>query len=145
MVHFGLGTLSAQFAETLSLAMRNRFVNLQNFQRLFFRDKIVHAHDDFFFLIYGHLVAIRGFRNFPLRIAAFDRLDHTAHSVNLVDIVPRAALDLVGERFHKIRAAEWVDRVCHPGFVRDDLLRAQSDGGSKFRRQRPSFIERIRM
>ena len=87
------------------------------------------------------MIAVGGFRNFALRVAAFDGLDHAAHGVDLADVIPRAALDFVGERFDEIGAAERVNRVDHAGFVGNDLLGAQGDGGGKFRGQRPGFIE----
>ena len=93
-VDFGLGAIGAKFLEALGLAMGDGFVDLQNFERVFLGDEIVHAHDDFFFAVDFHLIAVGGFGDFALRIAAFDGSDHAAHGVDLVDVVPGAALRL---------------------------------------------------
>src|SRR5258707_3117852 len=47
----------------------------------------------------------------------------------------RAVFDFVGQRFDEIRTAERVDRVGDAGFVGDDLLCAEGDGGCVFRTQ----------
>ena len=59
------------------------------------------------------------------------------------NVIERAALDFVGQRFHEIGAAERVGGIRHAAFVRDDLLRAQRDGGGGFGGQRPGLVERI--
>ena len=119
------------------------FVDLQNFERLFLRDVIVHADHDFFFLVERDLIAIGGFGDFALRVAALDRGDHAAEGVDLFDVVPGAALDFVGQRFDEVGAAERIDGVGDAGFVGDDLLGAQRDRRREFGRQRPGFVERI--
>ena len=126
-----------------SLAVRYGFINLQNVERLFFGNEIVHADDGFFLFVHGYLVAVGGFRDFSLRIAALDGGDHATHGVDTIDVFPGTALDVVGERFDEVGAAERVNSIGDAGFVSDDLLRAQSDGGGKFGGQRPSFVERI--
>src|SRR5229473_927866 len=142
-VDFGLGAIGAEPFQANGLALRHRLVNLKNLQRLFLSHKIVHADNNFFFFIDGYLVTIGGFGDFALRVAALDGGNHAAHGVDAIDVFPCATLDFVGERFDKIRAAERVHRVGDAGFVGDDLLRAQGDGGGELRRQRPGFVQRI--
>src|SRR5437870_487492 len=142
-VDFGLRAIGAKFLQAGGLAVRDGFINLQNVERLFFGYEIVHADDDFFLFVHGHLVTVGGFGDFALRVAALDGRNHTAHGVDAVDIFPSAALDFVSESFDEIRAAERVDGIGDAGFVGDDLLRPKSDGGGEFRGQGPSFVERI--
>jgi len=63
--------------------------------------------------------------------------------VDLTNVIPGPAFDFVGQRFDEIGAAQWIRRVGHAGFVRDDLLGAQRECGGKLGRQRPSFVQRI--
>ena len=110
---------------------------------LFFGDEIVDADHDFFFFVESHLVTVGGFSDFALRIAALDGRDHSAHGINFLDVFPGAALDFVGQSLDKVGTAERIDCVGDAGFVGDDLLGAQGDGGGEFRGQRPGFIQRI--
>jgi len=55
------------------------------------------------------LIAVGGFGNFALRVAAFDGGDHAAHGVDFVDVIPGAALDFIGESFNEVGAAEGID------------------------------------
>jgi hypothetical protein len=84
-------------------------------------------------------------RQFRAAGSAFDGRDHAAQRVDLVDVIPRAALDLRSSALDEITAAQRIGRIRHAAFVRDDLLRAQRDGGRKFGRQRPSLVQRIRV
>ena len=138
-----LGAFRAEFAEALGLAVRDGFVDLQDFEWLFLRDVVVYADHDLFFFFEGDLISIGSFGDFALRIAALDCGDHAAEGVDLFDVVPGAALDFVGQRFDEIGAAERIDGVCDAGFVGDDLLRAQRDRRREFGRHRPGFVERI--
>ena len=106
-------------------------------------DVIIHADNDFFFLVHSHLVAVGSFRNFALWVAAFDGGNHAAHGVDSLDVIPSAALDFVGQGLDKIRATERIDRIRDTGFVGDNLLRAESDRGRELGGERPSLVERI--
>ncbi len=123
--------------------MGDGFVDLEDVERLFFRDEIVDADDDFFFFVDGHLIGVGGFGNFALRVTLFDGRDHAAHGVDSMDIVPCRFLDFVGEGFDEVRAAKRIDGIGYARFVSDDLLGAQSDGGGEFGGERPGFVERI--
>src|SRR6267143_657251 len=142
-VDLGLGAIGAELFQAGGLAVRDRFVNLQNVQRLFLGYEIIYADDDLFLFVHSHLVTIGGFGDFPLRVAALDGRDHAAHGVDFLDVIPSATLDFIGESFDKVGAAERIDSVCDAGFVGDDLLGAQGNGGGELRRQRPGFIEGI--
>jgi len=54
-------------------------------------------------------------------------------------------LGFVRESFNEVRTAKRVDGVGHAGFVRDDLLGTQGDGGREFGWQGPRFVKRIRV
>src|SRR4029077_2222327 len=114
-VNFGLGAIDAELFQAGGLAVGNGFVNLQNIQRFFFGNKIVHADDDFFLFVDSHLVAVGGFSYFALRVTSLDSSAHAAHRVDSVDVFPRATLDFVGERFDEVGAAEGVDGVGDAG------------------------------
>src|SRR5690242_6659651 len=68
----GLRAFPTEVCQAGSLAMGHRFINLQGLERLLGGDKIVHSDHDLLFLVERLLVAIRGFRDFTLRIASFD-------------------------------------------------------------------------
>ena len=125
------------------MAVGDGLVDLQDVERFFRCNVIIYADDDFFFFVDRYLVFVGSFRDFALRVAALDGRDHAAHGVDFFDVVPCAALDFVREGFDKVRAAEGVDGVRDACFVRDDLLRAERDGGGELCRQRPGFVERI--
>src|SRR6266481_3999592 len=142
-IHFGLGAIGAELFQAGGLAVRDRLVNLQNVERLFFGYEIVHADDNLFLFVYSHLVTVGGFGDFALRIAALNGGDHTAHGVDPVDVFPSAAFDFVGESFDEVGAPKRIDSIGHAGFMGDDLLRAEGDGRGEFGGQRPGFVERI--
>src|SRR5229473_5424474 len=85
-VDFGLGAIGAEPFQANGLAVRDRLVNLQNVERLFFGYEIVHADDNLFLFVYSHLVTIRSFGDFALRIAALNGGDHATHGVDALDI-----------------------------------------------------------
>src|SRR5208283_2917453 len=140
---FGVGAIGAELGEAGGLAMGYGFVDLEDFEGLFLSDVAVHAYDDFFFFVHGHLIAVAGFGDFALGIAVFNGGDHAAHGIDAADVVPGGLLDFVGESFDEIRAAERINRVGDAGFVGYDLLRAQGEGGGKFGGKRPGFVEGI--
>jgi len=74
--YLGVRAICAQVAQTVALAMRHGFVYLQNLERLFLGNVIIHANYDFFFAVNRLLVPVRGLGNFTLRIRALDRSDH---------------------------------------------------------------------
>ena len=91
------------------------------------------------------LVAVRSLGNFALRIRALDRRDHAAQRVDLANIFAGAVVGLVRQRFHKIRSPQRIRCICDAAFIGDDLLGSQRQSSGEFRRQRPSFIQRIRV
>ncbi len=121
--------------------MGDGFVDLQDVERLFFGDEVVHADDDFFFFVDGHLIGVGGFGNFALRVALFNGSDHAAHGVDAMDIVPGRFFDFVGEGFDEIGAAERIDGIGYSGFCGNDLLGAEGDGGGEFGGERPGLVE----
>src|SRR5215470_3641800 len=82
--------LSAELLQSLGLAMRDGFVNLQNLEWLFFGNKRVHADHELFFVVEFTLIPIGSFRNFSLRETAHNGGDHAAERVNLLDVIPGA-------------------------------------------------------
>src|SRR5882762_5862013 len=140
-IDFCLGAVGAEFFQAGGLAVGDGLVNLKHVKRLLFGNEIIDADDDFFFLVYGQLVTVRGFGDFALRIAALDGGDHAAHGVDAIDVFPGTALDFVGQSLDEVGAAERVDSIGDASFVGDDLLGAQGDGSGEFRGESPSFIE----
>ena len=68
------------------------------------------------------LVPVGRFVNLFLREPGFDGFDHSAHRVDLAEIVPGLFFEFAGQLLDEVRAAERVDGVGRAGFVSDDLL-----------------------
>src|SRR6516165_4024602 len=96
-LHSGAGTLGTQLTEPGGLAVPYGFINLQNLQRFLLCDIVIHADDDFFLFVYGHLVTIAGFRDFALRVTLLDGGDHAAHRIDPPDIVPGSFFNFIRE------------------------------------------------
>ena len=75
------------------------------------------------------LEAIRGVGDLLLREAGGNGLDHAAERINLVEVVPYLALDLVGQGLDEVGASERIDRVRDARFTGDDLLLTESQQG----------------
>ena len=73
------------------------------------------------------LEAVGGVGDLALRVALGDRLDHAAAAVDLVEVAPDLALDLVRQRLDEPRPAERVDRVRDARLLGDDLLLAEGE------------------
>ena len=73
----------------------------------------------------------------------FDGRDHAAHFVDAAEVVERGLLHLIGELFDVVASTKRVRRFGDPGFVRQDLLRAERQRDGVLGRQGVSFIERI--
>jgi len=65
--------------------------------------------------------------NLALGVAQFDGPQRPSQFVDLVDVVLRALLDLLGHALHEVTAGQWVHAVRHPRLVGDDLLGSQGD------------------
>jgi len=65
------------------------------------------------------------------------------HRVDALDVLPRQALDLVGQRLHVVRTSERVGSIGDAAFVADDLLRAQRDARGLLRRQAERLVETV--
>ena len=74
-----------------------------------------------------------------------DGLDHPADRVDLLEVLVRVRLQLVGQRLDEVGAAERVDRVGDAGLVRDHLLRAQRDPHGVLARQRERLVVGVRV
>ena len=72
---------------------------------------------------------VRALLDLPLHEAALNGLERPAHSLDLLQVVHHAGLDLVGEGLDEATAGEGVHGVGHAAFVGDDLLGAQGDPG----------------
>ena len=69
-----------------------------------------------------------------------DGVDRAAELVDALDQLPRAALDLGGQRLDVVGAGERVDGVGGARLVGDDLLRAQRDLGGALGGQRERLV-----
>src|SRR5579883_2971117 len=65
--------------------------------------------------------------NLALDVALLDGADAAAEFINLADILLRLPLQLIGQRFHVIRASQWVNRIRHARLIGQNLLGAQRD------------------
>ena len=71
----------------------------------------VDADDDALAAVDLALELVRRVGDLALREAALDGLDHAADLVDLVEVLVRVRLQLVGQRLDEVGAAERVDRV----------------------------------
>ena len=76
---------------------------------------------------------------------AVDGLERAAHRVDLLEIVVRGILELVGQPLDEVAAGERVRRGGHAALVGDDLLRAQRQARGRLRRQRQRLVARVRV
>ena len=90
-------------------------------------DEPVDADDDPLARLDLARVAERRLLDLALDEPLLDRRDRAAELVDALDQLPRALLELVGERLDEERAAERVGRVGGAGLVREELLRPQRD------------------
>ncbi len=103
----------------------------------------VHPHHGFLARIQLLLKPVSRVGYFHLREAFFNGGNHTAHCINLVNIVPRLFFHFVGERLDEIRAGQGINGVGHAGFFGQNLLRAQRDFHGMLGRKTEHFIQRI--
>ena len=87
----------------------------------------------------------RGVLDLPLHEALLDRVHGAAELVDALDQLPRARLELVGERLDVERAAERIGRRGRARLVREDLLRPERDRRCMLGRQRERLVERVRV
>src|SRR5229473_782360 len=118
--------LALHLAHALDLPFLELVLDLQRLDRNLFGDAVlVDADDRLDPLFELALIVECRLRDFELRIAAVDRLEHPAHLVDLADILHRLGFHLVGQRLDRVAAAERIDRVGDAGLFRDDLLGTQ--------------------
>src|SRR6266849_1601434 len=121
-------TLRAQSVQACDLRTLDIFIHAQRGNTaFFFRNKLIYAHDDLLFCFDRTLEVISRLLNLALDKSGFNRAQRPSHRVDLRDVEPRERFDLARERFDGVRTRDGIDRVGHPGFVREDLLRAQRD------------------
>jgi hypothetical protein len=86
-----------------------------------------------------------GFLDAQLRDPGPDGFGHAAERLDLFDVSPSAARELVGEALDIERAAPRIDHPRGPGFLLQEQLGVARDPGGKIRRQRQRLVERIGM
>ena len=74
-----------------------------------------------------------------------DRAHGPADLVDALDQLPRARLQLVGERLDVEGAAEWIGRRGRARLVGEDLLCPERDRGRMLGRERQRLVERVRV
>ena len=90
---------SSQRAGALDLLSLQRFVDaLERDGRFDVEAELVDADDDLLLGFDRLLEFVRGVLDFLLHVSALDCLQHAAHGLDLVEVVPGALFDLVGER-----------------------------------------------
>ena len=90
------------------------------------------------------LEAVGALGDLALREALLDRLDHAAHAIDGVEVVPapRASMSRVS-RSTKYEPPSGSTTLAHAALVRDDLLRAQRQRRGLGGRQRQRLVERV--
>ena len=126
-----------------SLGGRIEPVQLDRLPRLAAED--VHTDDRALARLDLLLPAERRRLDLALDEALLDGRDGAADLVDPLDQLPRARLELVGQRLDVVRAAERVDGRGRAAFRLQDLLRAQRDRRGALRRQRKRLVERVRV
>ena len=97
--------------------------------------KLVHAHDDRRSPLDGLLIRIRRILDLALNESLLDRRKRAAQRIDLIDIFASPALDVVGQSFDVIAAAQRVRLLRDAALVSDHLLGSQSQPSGFLRRQ----------
>ena len=108
-------------------------------------DEFVHADDHATMLLDLPLLARRRLGDLALEPAGLESGTTPPTRLDLLEQRFGFALELVGERFDVVRAAERIDDVRHARLVGEHLLRAQRDLHRFFRRQRERLVHRVRV
>src|SRR5216684_3625197 len=123
-----LVALRAHRAHSLDLLGLEPWIDAEDLdRRLPINRELVDPDHDPLLLLELLLVAERRVRDLFLEEAGLDRRYDAAKLLDALEVRLRLALDLVGERFDEVAAAEGVDRACHASLVCDQLLRAQRE------------------
>ncbi len=96
-------------------------------------------------LIHRLLVLVRSVLNLLLDISTLDCSEHSAHGLDLFQILARPFFNLVGQRLDVIRSRQRINRLRGARLIGNDLLSPQRNPRRLLRRQRQCFIKRIRM
>ena len=78
-----------------------------------------------------------------MRVTRLDGRHHAAQRIYLVDVLPRAGLELGGQCLEKIGTTERIHRRRHAALVRDHLLRAQGQQRRLARGQPQRLVQRV--
>ena len=105
----------------------------------------VDSHDDLVATLDGLLDPVRRLLDLALLEAALERRQRAAERLDLVEVGPRGALDLVGQALDEVRAGERVGRLGDPALVGQDLLGAQGQPGGLGGRQGEGLVARVRV
>ncbi len=108
-------------------------------------DVLVDAHDRAPPAVDLALEVERRTRDLALRIALLHGLHDPAHRVDLVDVLPRRGLDLIGQRLDEVAAGQRVGDVGDAGLLEDQLLRAQRELRRVLGRQRVGLVVAVRV
>src|SRR4051794_29671597 len=101
-------------------------VDLQDIhRRLLFHRVFVYADNGLFFAFNSFLILVRRFLYLTLREASLHCFDHSAETVDLVEVIKTSLDHFLCERLEIIAAAKWVDGVRDSGFLGNDLLRSK--------------------
>src|SRR5581483_527717 len=102
-LHCAFVAATAQRVQPLFLVASNRFVNVENRNLLLlFHLEFVYSDNDLFFAFNCLLILIRRFRNLFLGEATLDCLNHSAHFVDLAEVVKSAFFHFVGQFLYEI-------------------------------------------
>ena len=140
-------TLCSQLFQALNLSLTySSVINSQNLQRILFIQTIFIQADNR--LIAGVNLSLTAgccFLNTHLRQTAGNSLSHTAQSLNLLNMSPSPADNLIGKSLHIIGTAPRINNLAHTGFILNVQLGITRNTGRKISRQGNSLIQGVGM
>ena len=138
---------ASQFFQTFNLSVTySGVIDGENVQRIFLSQSVlVQADNGFAAGVDICLTTSGAFFDTHLRKAGGNSLGHAAQCFDFLDMSPSAFDDLVGEVFHIVGAAPWVDDLADFGFILNVELGVTSQTCGEVGRQCDSFVERVGM
>ena len=144
-VQRGVGRSTIAFCahglQTSNLVALDVFINAQDRDRSFVRLEFIHADDDRILGLDGTLVFVSGVLDLVLDIPRLNSAEHTAHRVDLLDIIACEVLELGRQLLDRVTSCQGIDGIGDAGFVGDDLLGAKRDAGCILSRQAKRLVE----
>ena len=138
---------ASEFFQTFDLCVTySGVIDGENVQRIFLRQSVlVQADNGFTAGVDICLTTSGAFFDTHLRKACGDSLGHAAQCFDFLNVCPCTFDDLVGEVFHIVGAAPWIDDLADFGFILDVKLGVTSQTSREVGRQSDCFVECVGM